>query len=302
MAVSLTCVCGALLEIDDKFKGQKIPCPDCNRLLDTTPPPPPPQTTSGWALSSLVLSLAGMLTLIGPIAAIVCGVLGLRQIRGDSRIGGRNYAQVGIGLGAFFTLISVWALTSTEFLGLDGFLRICRAHDIRFPTDLVVHSALIDGEHVVSLKRPSLNWGVRQGSNSREYMILEDLWDDAHIVVFKLNQAELLNEPEPYRDEAVMGFLRTSLAETLSQHPKDEPPKADQVKITKIISENEKEPGRQEFQVEVLWQRIPRVFLFRIFTQRNIHVAVGGARANRFDGLEKPLRDALNSCVLERKE
>ena len=33
MAVSLKCGCGARLEIDDKFAGKVIPCPDCQRPL-----------------------------------------------------------------------------------------------------------------------------------------------------------------------------------------------------------------------------------------------------------------------------
>src|SRR5579859_5391625 len=43
MAISLTCSCGARLEIDDKFAGQAIPCPDCQQPLNTaaaTPVPP----------------------------------------------------------------------------------------------------------------------------------------------------------------------------------------------------------------------------------------------------------------------
>ena len=83
MAISLKCVCGARLDIDDSFQGKKIPCPDCNRLLDTNAPVGPPRRTSGWALAALILPLAGMLTFILPVAGIVCGILGLRQIQRD---------------------------------------------------------------------------------------------------------------------------------------------------------------------------------------------------------------------------
>ena len=54
MALSLTCSCGALLEIDDKFAGKIINCPDCNRPLNTAPPVPEPPLTSGFALASLL--------------------------------------------------------------------------------------------------------------------------------------------------------------------------------------------------------------------------------------------------------
>ena len=121
MAISLTCVCGAILEIDDTFRGQRIPCPDCNRLLDTTPPPPPSKATSAWALASVIFSVAGMLTLIGPLVGAACGVVGLREIRSDPKIAGANLARAGIVLGAIFTVVSLWAFLGAEFLGLDGF-------------------------------------------------------------------------------------------------------------------------------------------------------------------------------------
>src|SRR5438477_8196278 len=81
MTLSLTCACGARLEIDAKFVGQTIHCPDCNRQLETGSPAAKPAHTSGYALASLVLALAGAFTLAGTVAAIVCGALGLKQIR-----------------------------------------------------------------------------------------------------------------------------------------------------------------------------------------------------------------------------
>src|SRR5690349_5652619 len=141
MAISLTCVCGAILEIDDKFRGQRIPCPDCNRLLDTTPPALRPQSTSGWALASVIFSLGGMLTLIGPLVGVACGLVGLRQIgRNPNLVAGTKVARTGIGLGAFFTLVSLWALFGAEFMGLDGFFRLYvgATKELIFSTDLVV--------------------------------------------------------------------------------------------------------------------------------------------------------------------
>src|SRR5262245_12127494 len=112
MAIRLTCVCGAFLEIDDKLKGLTIPCPDCIRQLDTTPPPPPPHSTSAWALASLLLPLVGMFTLIGPLAGIACSFIAARRLRQDPRAGGAELAKAGMLLGIFFTGMSLWALAA----------------------------------------------------------------------------------------------------------------------------------------------------------------------------------------------
>ena len=61
MTLSLTCACGALLEVDDKFAGHTIHCPDCNRPINTAPPVPNPPFTSGLALASMLLALVGNL-------------------------------------------------------------------------------------------------------------------------------------------------------------------------------------------------------------------------------------------------
>src|SRR5580692_8101012 len=97
MPLSLTCICGARLDIDDKFAGQVIHCPDCNRSLNTVASAPEPAQTSGYALASLLLALTGAFTLVGTVAAVVCGTMGLAHIReAPERIGGKRIAQAGI--------------------------------------------------------------------------------------------------------------------------------------------------------------------------------------------------------------
>jgi len=301
MAISLTCVCGAILEIDDKFRGQRIPCPDCNRLLDTTPPPPPPKATSGWALASVIFSLGGMLTLIGPVAGMACGVVGLRHIRREPQVAGDKLARAGIGLGAFFTLVSLWALFGAEFMGLDGFFRLYvgAAKELAFSTELVVHGQKLPEDYYVSIKRPSLAWGLRQPANTEvsEDLTLINLWEDAQIIVFGLRLEEQ-ERPDDCRREAISAFLKTNLVKSLAKPLEQLPyPGASQIKVLK---EDEKNPKQQDFLVEFSWGRFPRVFLFHLFPGRSrVNVAVGGARQSRFERLEESIRQSLESCQLE---
>ena len=300
MAISLTCVCGAILEIDDKFRGQKIPCPDCNRLLDTTPPAPPPAETSGWALASLMLSLGGMLTLIGPIAGFVCGIVGIRQIARDPRLGGAKIARAGVICGGVFTLLSVWALFGTEFFNLDGFFRLyVSAGDLKFPPELAVTGPKLPGDVWIKLVRPSHAWGIRQDpqTDNAEELVLVNLWEDAHMLIASIRPEEQ-DKAEDCRREAIMAFLKTNLAKSLSKSTEPLPyPRPEQVKI---LSEDDRNPKQQDFIVYFPWGAIPRVFLFHVFPDRSrMNVAVGGARASRFDRLEEPLRKALEASRLE---
>ena len=123
MTLALTCTCGARLEIDEKFAGQTIACPDCNRPLATAPAATPPKT-SGLALASLLLALIGAFTLVGSLLAMAYGLWGLKQIRRTpEQIGGRRYARAGIVLGGIFTVLTLGLLWSRDFLKLDSLLR-----------------------------------------------------------------------------------------------------------------------------------------------------------------------------------
>ncbi len=61
--------------------------------------PPAGSTTSGLAIASLILSLAGsqLIPIIGPIAGAICGHIALHQIgRAQGRLTGRGLAIAGI--------------------------------------------------------------------------------------------------------------------------------------------------------------------------------------------------------------
>src|SRR5262249_51769649 len=121
MSLSLTCACGARLEIDEKFRGQIITCPDCHKPLPTVTPPALPRKTSTLAIASPLLALIGAFTLIGPVLAVAAGLWGLRDIgRAPERLAGRRLAKTGIVLGLAFSVVSIAAFFWADWVGLDG--------------------------------------------------------------------------------------------------------------------------------------------------------------------------------------
>jgi len=66
-----------------------------------------PTTTSGWAITSLIVGIVGLcIPFIGPIIAIVAGILGILRT-GDPRVRGRGLAIAGVTLGGLGLLFSL---------------------------------------------------------------------------------------------------------------------------------------------------------------------------------------------------
>src|SRR5205807_86574 len=159
MTHSLTCTCGARLEIDDKFAGQPINCPDCQRALQA--PAAKEATgrrTSGLALASILLALIGAFTVVGTLAAVVLGVLALLQIAGKpDRLAGKGYALAGILLGVLLTAGTLFAVTSLELFGLTAMMSDAYwagKLDFGGPMEIVRE------REGYAIKRPSDKWGV----------------------------------------------------------------------------------------------------------------------------------------------
>ena len=299
MAISLKCVCGAVLDIDDRFLGQKIPCPDCNRLLDTSPPLGPPRITSGWALAAFVLPLVGMLTLVGPVAGVLCGLLGLRQVSRDPTVGGRNFARAGIALGGTFAVLSVLALSMGEFFNLDGMLRVFLT-----PRDLPVQSTekYVFGTPPLTetvtfkLRLPTRGWIKLPPKNIEDGvdLTLTNPWFDMQTVCFALD----IHDDEDARIKTIQRFLDTKLAKDLNRDA--EPPQFPSPDQIKSVGESPDAGQRQLFEVNLVLGRIPRVFLFRIWPEKTrLNAVVVGCRKSRFAGEEETLHKLLDAAKLE---
>jgi hypothetical protein len=146
-----------VLEVDERFAGQTVTCPDCRKPL-TVPVPAAaaPGRTSGLAIASLILALVGGFTVVGTILAMVCGALALWAIRHKPKqLAGQCIAWAGIVVGAVLTVTSLFAYFSMDLFGVDGLLREARwLGKLDYPADLEVRRS-----HY-KIKRPSARWGV----------------------------------------------------------------------------------------------------------------------------------------------
>src|SRR5262245_48041320 len=158
MPVSLTCSCGVFLEVDDKFAGQTINCPDCQAALQVPALQRSATHTSGLAIASLMLALVGAFTVVGTVAAVGLGALALRQIRKrPDEIAGRSLAQAGIILGSVLTLLSLAAYGLSDRLDVEALLyKRSLTGKLEFEKDLEVNR---HREGFV-ISRPSARWGV----------------------------------------------------------------------------------------------------------------------------------------------
>jgi hypothetical protein len=156
--ISITCACKSRLEVDEKFAGQTITCPDCQKPLSIPEPEMITVRTSGFALTSLILAIVGAFTILATVAAVVFGLLALWHIRRyPRRITGERYAVAGIVLGGVFTLMSIFLYAAPHLMGIDFLLRksqwLGRLH---YPPELEINRS----REGYTIKRPSTTWGV----------------------------------------------------------------------------------------------------------------------------------------------
>lgn len=304
MTIPLQCICGAKLEIDEKFAGQPINCPDCNRELVAAPPARPPERTSGWASASLVVALAGAFTVLGSLAAVALGALALKQIaRSPEPLGGRRLAQAGMILGGAFTVVTLGLLWFAEYLPLRGVLRTIEwAGKLQYPDDLTVPFSR-GGEDFgerFTVKRPTRRWGkvssdVYKNPNAEvtDDMVLVNPWEDAYVVCLTKNLDAALDK-EARENEAKDRFEQSQLVkEILGRGQKP---------ATKILEPRKSLNGEDsELLFEVELAGVSRLFLVHVLKDgAKIRVIAGGVRKHRFTRLEPELRAAVESFKVER--
>jgi uncharacterized paraquat-inducible protein A len=113
MPLSLSCSCGARFEVEETFAGREVACPECQQPLKAPFPHRVPRRTSGLALASMILAVAGAFTLIGTVLAIACGAAALIHIsRHRETLAGAGYAIFGIVWGVVFTGLTLFAYSS----------------------------------------------------------------------------------------------------------------------------------------------------------------------------------------------
>jgi hypothetical protein len=304
MALSLTCTCGARLEIDDKFAGQVIRCPDCHKELVLTPKTPQPLKTSGYALASVLLALIGAFTLIGPLLAMVCAWISLRhQARYPDQVGGKKYAHAGLILGGLFTLVSLAAFLSPEVLGVDGLFReIEWASKLDYPSELHFLK-----ENKFSITRPNSSWGFYRhlGKNASpdryDDLILVKPRQDAQVACLTID----LHDPEEPDDQLEHGlreFLSSELVDLIGNFRGKTPNLSPKIRDKKKL-DSPKGTLIQEMLIDLNLGGYPRTFILRIIKVDGLFkliVVAAGTRQQRFARLEPELRKIVESYKVEK--
>lgn len=294
MAISLTCSCGARLEIDDKFAGKAIPCPDCQRPLNTAAgtPEPPDLPASGLALTSLILALVGAFTFVGSLAAVVVGFLAQRQIaRAPDRIGGLKLARAGMIVGAVCTLLTLGAFLSNEVIGVDSLLREWRyGAQLDYATDAAgFYTSPLGQDERLGIQRPSRSWGRLHGrGQSGDTLTLLNLREDAQIVCLPFNGPE---DEQSARDKAADRFRQSDLFKVLSKSAEVKPVSPDAADAKPVPDSKQ-----NDMTLEVHFGGYDRKFLLRVAkVNANYYLLAGGTRKGRFDRMADEFGRAFDS-------
>jgi hypothetical protein len=289
MSISLTCTCGARLEIDDKFAGQIVPCPDCQKPLNTRIDEPKDPPVSALALGSLVLALVGGFTIIGSLAAVGLGYLALRQImREPDKLGGLNFARAGMIVGGVFTLITAATFLSGEALGVDALLRQFRhASEVDYTSEPGgVYKITLGKDDLVGIQRPSRFWGKLKplAGNQKDLLTLINLWEDAHLICLEVKEESV----QAAREKIADLFRGSDLYQNLGKgRGKDPSPGAE----AKPAADN-----KDDQTLDVRLGGYDRTFLLRVVkVGPDIYLLAGGARSHRFGRLTGEIRKSFDS-------
>jgi len=292
MPISLTCSCGAKLEIDDKFAGQTIPCPDCNKPLNTTPEPEAKLLPiNGLAVTSLILALAGGFTILGPLAAIPVGLLAIRQIgRDPDKIGGLNVARAGIIAGGVLTFVTLIMLIGGVTLGADSLLREWRfgtGVDYKTEDGGTFKITTLNGDRDLSIKRPSTSWGkMKTVSADKDLLTLVSLRDDAHLVCLVMAGAP---DEASALEKMAERFRQSDLVKLLDNPPAKAP-------ATEPEAKDVPQSKTKDKTLELRLGKTDRKFLLRaVKIGAEYYLLAAGTRASRFDRLAEDLRQTFDS-------
>lgn len=306
MSLSLHCPCGARFEVEETFAGQEVACPECQGPVKAPPAHRAgPRRTSGYAIASLILALAGAFTVIGTLAAVLLGVAALIQVsRQRQRLAGSGYAVFGIVWGVIFTALSLFAYSSSELFGVGGMVReamLSGEIDYTGPLEVLRHA---EG---FAITRPSEKWGVASESMDPHHwphdhdlgveLILANVARQAQVDVTFVDLTRDrpgITSLEQCKDrvvdwfsdrrrlgrdptEQILGFTRFKLRESRRL------PQQGRVEIVEIL-------------LDVHLAGQPRTYLVRVIKRGDeLYVLRGWASRRQFPRVEPEVRKALDS-------
>jgi hypothetical protein len=300
MTLAIDCTCGAHLEIDGKFAGQTIQCPDCQQPLQVPLAAPESLHTSGFALASLILAIVGAFTVVGTIIAILLGIIGLRSIaRNPARLTGNGFALTGIVLGVVLTALSLFAYARAELFGLDRLLR-----EQHWAGKLEYDDATeITSQAGFSIPRPSKRWGRLLDNNESFFVqdgpsdsiILVNPRDDAYAIGFVFSKAiDVADKLETDRQQALEHFVRSRLVRKLAHRREKTAVGTPEVISTTKLREDGV-PDGQQVVFDIRLGKHDRTFVMQILPRQGSQfVVAAGARKNRFSAMEAELRKIVS--------
>jgi hypothetical protein len=300
MPISVTCECGSHLEIDEKFLGKEIPCPDCQRPLPTKAPPKPPpldlpdsRRTSGLAVMSLAVGLAGMFTFIGSLAAIALGLFALRAIHRSKKLEGVKLARAGIIVGGAGIVATLVILITP--LGLDGIYRELALEFLgrkSYSDRATIESASED----YAIKRPSTGrWATFQPqshNNSNvpaDKLIAVNVSADAYMACQQASFDDVLPDEETIQKKILDRLRNSELVNLVGRLNGRQAPEPTNVVLKKI-------GDVREITLDMRLGGIERRFLILYKAGKDplsVKFLVGCARATRFERVEEQFREAF---------
>jgi hypothetical protein len=304
MALALTCACGARFELEDTLAGQEVTCPECQQPLQAPTLERPPLRTSLYALGSAVLALIGAFTVLGTLAAILLGLLALRDIaRHRDRVAGAGLAAFGIGAGAVFTVLTLLAFSTGELFGLGGRFREMQLAD---QLDRTGPLDIVRADKGFSLTRPTPRWGVAVGNQI----------DERALEVLQKNRDLILVQPALYASVDVqvenrgqvfsLDELQNQLLNELRSRPRNQLVGDDDDKIFRVtnvevhsalrLSDLDDAPGR-EMTVDLRCAGQPWRMVYRFYLTRTgkLFVVRGYAKKRQFPAAKDQIQQALES-------
>jgi hypothetical protein len=304
MAIAITCSCSAQLEVDEKFAGQSITCPDCQKSLQVpNPSSGAAQRTSALALVSLILALVGAVTILGTLLAVACGLVALWQIRRQpDRLAGSTYALAGIVVGVVMTGFSLFAYLAPNLTVVDPVMRQYRwlgKLDYSGPLELKYE------REGFAITRPSPDWGVLNTSGNikigeplRDFLMANPAKTALVLVLPQKVAPSLLLDDCKAKGEKLFRDVELNGAFLQRGVPRG-------VEMTYHKTGNRKlNPPKDgpfagwELTVDKTTQGQTRTYLLRILRRDKddmMYVVAGGADKARFAAVADELRTALDS-------
>jgi hypothetical protein len=324
MPLAVKCECGSQLEIDEKFLGKEILCPDCQRPLPTKAPPTPPpldipefRRTSGLAILSLSMSIVGFFTLIGSIAGIALGVVALKKItQQPNKLEGTVLARAGVitgGVGLFLTLILMFLPTAFVEVYMRDLLYAGRLH---YPTGKSVERTT--ETETVRIDRPSQNawndWGVYTSPAlvnppfTKDDLILINTKEDAYISCEKISYQEDDENKGGRKQKALERFRDSELLNLIGRmHGHKFPGERIPFEEKKLDDKDKKGDAKKKdekaqdyvFDMEVGGRTRRFLVHWTLKDRVRLIVLVASAPPGRFERLEKEIRESFEKVSIK---